>query len=208
MKDKKRYYNFLLVLYKEDKDFKEQFKVLKTLGQLIWIEHNKDFTEEGKKKKSHYHFILNLKNALTISNLSKKVGCKENMIEPVKKSVKSCLRYLIHYDDEKQYQYDPSEVKSNSEKLLKKFKDSINEEEPSEVKAEAIEVIIDNFNNYISLKDISPIIRESGQWTYFLRYFTYFSKYIEQHNRDLCSEFYKQTNNINNYSVNIDLPFD
>lgn len=194
MNNKTRYYNFILVLYKEDSDFKNYFKALKELGELIWIEHNKDYTEDGKKKKAHYHFILKLKNACTISSLSKKVGCNKNMIEPVKKSLNGCLRYLIHYDDEKQYQYDPKEVESNSDKLMKKFKDSINEEEPSEDKAEAIESLIDSYTDVIKFNVISKAVRQLGKWTYFIRYFNYFSKYIEEHNTNLLAKRFQEAN--------------
>lgn len=187
MNSKTRYYNFILILYKEDKNFKEQFKTLKELGQLIWIEHTKDYNEDGTKKKAHYHFILKVKNNLTISSLAKKVSCGANMIEPIKKSFDGALKYLIHYNNEDKYQYSSSDVQSNSDKLLQRFKNAINEEEPGEEKAEAIEQIIDSYTEYIKLNVISKQIRKQGKWTYFLRYFNYFMRYIEEHNATIVA---------------------
>ena len=126
----KRNYNYLCVIYEDDKDFDTQMFNLLQENEVIYIRHDKDVTEEGEEKKPHYHFVIKLKTACTLSALSKRLGIAENMIEPIKKSFNGSLKYLIHFKDDNKYNYDMDDVKSNSEKLLKRFKELVSDEIP------------------------------------------------------------------------------
>lgn len=69
--------------------------------------------KEGDKKKPHYHFCLETKDAKRRSTLAKKLGIDERFIEPCEKW-KGSLMYLIHYNIDK-YQYSVDRLIGDSE---------------------------------------------------------------------------------------------
>ena len=184
------YYNFIIIIYKSEKEFKKQFKTLSEEKSAIWIEHTKDLDDEGHKKKAHYHFILKLSNACTISALAKRIGVKDNMIEPIKKSFNGALKYLIHFGYDTKYQYDIEDVKSNSDKLLKKFKDVINVEEPEVDKVIAIQDYIESFTDYIDIGVLGRYVQKINKWDAFRRNMMYFIKLVDIHNGQINSKRY------------------
>lgn len=197
MNDKKRYYSFILVLYEQDKGFKKQFEVLKNQGKLIWIKHDKDIDEEGKKKKKHYHFVLTVNSACTINALAKRVGCKSNMIEPIKKSLNGCLKYLIHYNDDSQYQYSVEEVQSNDSKLFRKFQDLVTKDVPEVEKVMNIQEFILNYNDFIKFNVLGKYVQSINKWDAFRRNFMYFKTLVEEHN----AEIYAKKYNVDSYGT-------
>lgn len=131
MKD--RYRLFSLVLYKDTDsyDFLEVIKNIKGYHYYAYIKHNNDKDDNGILKKEHYHCILKLDNASTISALSKKIGIPENYIQNVRNE-RSMIRYLIHFDDEDKYQYNIADINCsrNYQRFIYKcFDDKESEEE-------------------------------------------------------------------------------
>lgn len=181
--DNKRYYNFILVIYEDDKLYKQQMANLQINYESIYIRHDKDIDEEGKTKKPHYHFVIRLKNAKTISALAKESLVEPHMIEPVKKSFDGALRYLIHFNRDDKYQYDPSEVKSIDEKLMARFIKSVNQEMSEEEKVEKIEDFIDNATGVIEMNRLEKYVRKINKWDAFRRNQSYFRAILDEHNR-------------------------
>ena len=93
----------------EEEDF------LLTLFNLMYEYYNdeneifKDIKEDNTVKKSHYHCILKLDNACTISALSKRLDIPTNYIQNVRNE-RTMVRYLIHLDDPLKAQYDKNDI--------------------------------------------------------------------------------------------------
>lgn len=177
-----RFYNFMVEIYRDDFQFAEQINALLQENEVIYIEHDKDIDEQGEIKKPHYHFVVKLKNACTISALSKRVGVAENMIEPIKRSFNGALKYLIHYNCENKYQYEIEEVKSNSDKLLRKFQDLVSEEIPEVDKVISIQDYIDNSKGIVTLAQLGRYVQSINKWDAFRRNMVYFIRLIDEHN--------------------------
>lgn len=186
----KRFYNFLLVIYEDDVNFKQQYSNLVVNYSSIYICHDKDVDEEGELKKKHYHFIVKLKNAKTISALSKETLVGENMIEPIKKSFDGSLRYLIHYGRDDKYQYSADDVKSMDDELYRRFLKAVNNDMSEEEKVESIEEYIDKSGCYLTLKQLGSYVRKINKWDAFRRNMTYFRAILEEHNRKFVMEFH------------------
>lgn len=182
MKDK-RFYNYLMVLYEDDACFKEQYKCLMAESDVIYIRHDKDIDEEtGELKKPHYHFVLKLKNACTLSALSKRVGVAENLIEPIKKSFNGSLKYLIHFGYDNKYQYSVDEVKSNSPQLKRRFEDLVNKDTPEVEKVIALQDYIDSCMTRITMSQLSRYAQKINQWDAFRRNYSLFRDLVAEHN--------------------------
>lgn len=180
----KRFYNFIIVIYEDDENFKLQYANLTINYSSIYIKHDKDVDEEtGELKKPHYHFVIKLKNAKTISALAKETLVPENLIEPIKKSFDGSLRYLIHFGRDDKYQYDVSEVKSFDDKLLARFNKCVNVELSEEDKVQSIEDFINSFTSILEMNILGAYVRKIGKWDAFRRNISYFKIILEEHNR-------------------------
>lgn len=180
--DNKRFYSFNLVIYEDDEKFSEQMFSLLQEQDCIYIRHDKDVTDDGDLKKAHYHFVLRLGNACTISALSKRVGVAENMIEPIKKSFNGALKYLIHYGYDNKFQYEQSEVKSNSDKLKQRFEDLVSKEIPEVDKVISIQDYIDSFNGPLTLSILGRYVQKINKWDAFRRNMSFFIRLVDEHN--------------------------
>lgn len=108
---KDRFRVFALVLY-DDTDsycFEDVLRNIKTYKNYAYIKHDKDIKEDNTVKKSHYHCILKLDNACTISALSKRLDIPTNYIQNVRNE-RTMVRYLIHLDDPLKAQYDKNDI--------------------------------------------------------------------------------------------------
>lgn len=190
----KRFYNFTLVIYEDDENFDTQIFNLTQEGETIYCRHDQDIDEEGNLKKPHYHYVLKLKNASTLSALSKRVGVPENLIEPVKKSLNGCLKYLIHFGNEDKFQYDANDVKGNSDKLIRKFKDLVNQDISEVEKVVNIQDFIDNCNDFIDLGILGRYVQKINMWDAFRRNMMYFCKLVDNHNARIASKRYNSDN--------------
>ena len=100
------------------------------LTRWAWVKHDKDVITEadikdsllegetdgytaedlGKKKGTHYHVVLDLKNNMTISAIAKRFGVPEQFVSVIEGSTRThdavldCIAYLTH-EDEKQQAY-------------------------------------------------------------------------------------------------------
>lgn len=194
----KRAYSFALVIYEDDINFSKQYEALTNLKRAIWIKHDKDVYEDdvldddgkivshaGDLKKPHYHFVLHLKYACTITALANKVCCETRQIEFVKKSLNGYLRYLIHFNNDNKYQYGQDEVKSNDEDLKRKFENLISEDIPEVKRVEQIQDIIEGYSGYLELGILGKTVQKMNIWDAFRRNLTYFIKLVDLHNAKL-----------------------
>lgn len=194
-KDTTRRYNYEVVIYEDDPLFQEQYDVLTSINEAIWIKHDKDVWNEdvlnddgsikynaGDLKKAHYHFILKFKNGIMITALAKKVNVKLNQIEIIKRGLNPALKYLIHYGQDEKYQYSVDEVKSNSNSLKMRFEQLIIDDTPEVQRVQQIQAMIEEFNGYIELGILGKSVQKANIWDAFRRNLTYFIKLVDLHN--------------------------
>lgn len=161
-----------IVLWPEDKTHLLALDYIKhNFENYIYILHDKDFDENGVIKKEHYHVILRFPNQRNISIIAKKLNIGENNFYEIK-SFTGQLRYLIHYDDDEKYQYDPSEVKGTLY-MLGKFKQSLksSQDETSEVSL-IYEFIVNN--NISDLHTLLDYVIENNLYSSFRRNYAMF----------------------------------
>ena len=161
-----------IVLWPEDKTHLLALDYIKhNFENYIYILHDKDFDENGVIKKEHYHVILRFPNQRNISTLAKKLNIGENNFYEIK-SFTGQLRYLIHYDDDEKYQYEPSEVKGTLY-MLGKFKQSLksSQDELSEVSL-IYEFIVNN--DIRDLHTLLDFVIENNLYSSFRRNYVMF----------------------------------
>ena len=183
----KRFYNYTLVLYEDDPKFRGQLNAILAEGKCAYIRHDNDIDDDGNLKKPHFHIVLKLKNACTISALAKRNNVQENMIEPIKKSFNGALKYLIHYNNDDKYQYEVSNVEFNDSSLERKFLDLVNKEIPEVEKVISIQDFIESCNDYIDIGVLGRYVQKINQWDAFRRNMVYFIKLIDSHNGKISS---------------------
>ncbi len=202
--NKKRNYCYDLVIYEDDERFKDQFSALTDLKSAIWIRHDQDLTDEGEYKKPHYHFVLKLKTACTISALAKKISVDEHMIEPIKKSFNGALKYLVHFGRDDKYQYEIKDVESNDDDLKRKFEKLVLNEIEEVDKVISIQEFIDDAEDYIDLGVLGKYVQKINYWDAFRRNMMYFCKLVDNHNAKISAKKYHIENDYYNSEMRMD----
>lgn len=87
------------------------------------ITHDKDLDENGERKKTHKHLVLELVNPIAFTSMQNHF--KGAHIEPVKYK-KSAYQYLIHNSltSKEKYQYELNAIVSNNFELVKEIIES------------------------------------------------------------------------------------
>lgn len=113
--DNERTRNWGFVVY-EDSAKEDWIEILQSLGIEGAISpcHNKDITSDGELKKAHWHVVLKfdgVKSQKQIEEITGSIVKEGKPYLPVKlHTLKGNLRYLIHMDDPKKYQYKREDV--------------------------------------------------------------------------------------------------
>lgn len=177
-----RFYSFTGVIYEDDENFVNQFSYLKSTQECIWIRHDNDVNDDGELKKPHYHFVLKLKNACTISALAKNSCIPVNLIEPIKKSFNGSLRYLIHYGYDDKFQYSVTDIECNSDKLKRRFDDLVSKDIPEVDKVISIQDYINTYQGVLTMDMLGRYVQKTNQWDAFRRNITFFKIILDEHN--------------------------
>lgn len=185
----KRVRNYLGVIYEDDERFDNQLFNLCQEKEAIWIKHDKDLDDEGNVKKPHYHFVIQLKNACTLSSMAKRLEMNENMLEYVK-NVNSSLKYLIHFKDDNKYNYDKEDVQSNSEKLKRRFLDLVSKDTPETDKMVGIYEFIQSQRDYIDPNILFKYAVKNNIWDAYRRNYAIIKDLVNNHNGKLDAKRY------------------
>lgn len=198
----KRVRNYLGVIYEDDERFDNQLFNLSQEKDAIWIKHDKDLDDEGNVKKPHYHFVIQLKNACTLSSIAKRLEVNENMLEYVK-NVNSSLKYLIHYNDDNKYNYDMNDVQSNSEKLKRRFLDLVSKDTPETDKMVSIYEFIHKQTDYIDFNILFKYAVKNNIWDAYRRNYAIIKDLVNDHNGKINAKLYHSGEDFyNNLSEN------
>ena len=179
--DEKRYRNFIILLYEDSTSYNFEevlFDLKGSFKNYAYIKHKPETSE----KKEHYHFILSLDNARTISSLAKRVGVAPNYFQPIK-SLRASCRYLTHIDTEEKNKYNLSDVVvSNS--FMRKFYGAYDD-----LKTEGD--VIDDIYNYVeyitsttgnvqeAIKELIMFVNKNNYDTIYKRYRVEFLEYVK-----------------------------
>ena len=179
--DEKRYRNFIILLYEDSTSYNFEevlFDLKGSFKNYAYIKHKPETSE----KKEHYHFILSLDNARTISSLAKRVGVAPNYFQPIK-SLRASCRYLTHIDTEEKNKYNLSDVVvSNS--FMRKFYGAYDD-----LKTEGD--VIDDIYNYVeyitsttgnvqeAIKELIMFVNKNNYDTIYKRFRVEFLEYLK-----------------------------
>lgn len=91
---------------------------LKSCSKWAFATHDSDVKEDGSLKKSHVHLVIQAKYPVSYKSILSSLGLPDNsMTLPDEfsktRSFRSLVRYLIHADSPKKFQYDISGITSN-----------------------------------------------------------------------------------------------
>lgn len=117
---------FTCILYKDDLRFSDIFnKINKFYTEITYIIHNRDFNEDGSKKKLHYHIIFKVgENARSVTSICEEIGLGIQYVEGCNRD--NMLLYLLHKNNPEKTQYNFKEVQGCVDRLsflLEKSKD-------------------------------------------------------------------------------------
>ena len=177
--DEKRYRNFMFLLYQDTTTYNFDdvlFDLKGSFKNYAYIKH----LPESDEKKEHYHFILSLDNARSVSSLSKRVGVPNNYISPIR-SLRASCRYLTHQDNEDKTKYNLTDVvvsSSFARKFFGAFDDLKTEQD-----------IIEDIYNYIdyvsqfemqkALKELIIFVNQNAYDSIYKRYRYEFLDYLK-----------------------------
>lgn len=170
--------NVELILYDYDLLLKK-ISYLNDKTEYAFILHDKDLNDDGTIKKAHYHLRLFNEDQKSLSAWADYLHVKTNEVEKLDDK-KRAIRYLIHFDSPKKYQYDFNNIVHNIIDIDKYFDDN-KIDESNQLKY--IFDYIDNINGYIYFKEIKSYVLQNNYWSAYRRYYSIIKDVILEHNR-------------------------
>lgn len=172
---------FNLLLYPEDWRHFDSHDFILQNYDCACILHDKDLDSDGSIKKSHWHVVIRCKNAVWNTALAKDLGVEDNYIQKCR-SLKSSLKYLIHYDNPDKYQYSVDSVEGSLKNKLIRF---IQDEEKDEVEKVLDLMCYIEGCGTVSVSDIALWAAHNGQWDAFRRSASIFMRIVDEHNEEI-----------------------
>ena len=174
----KKYRCFEFVLYPDSTsyDCDSVLFALHNFKYWVYILHS----AEDDEKKDHYHCLIKLDNATTISSIANRLGIPIYHVQYVK-NIRSMCRYFLHADDpnKKQYSIDDCHI---SKLFIRKFRKNFEDIKTEEEIIEDIYFWIDNchFDTYHDkLKFLIMYINFNCYDTIYKRYKLEFLDYLK-----------------------------
>lgn len=87
-------------------------KASEYFNQWVYILHDKDISEDGTPKKTHFHFYGKVDTPRTPQTISNAMGVGEAALRNVS-NWRSAVRYAAHLDNPEKYQYPVDALTSN-----------------------------------------------------------------------------------------------
>lgn len=167
---------FCFLIYTEWKQYKDVFVRLKNLDftyLAIGPVHDMDFKSDGKPDKPHHHCLIRFKNARSSHQFARDclLTCK---VEPLEKSFRGAIRYMVHADDPDKFQYSPADIYSTNYDLtmscfndLRTLKNSDDADEIMFLQDLRYLIKVHSFESEL---DIALYCVENGYGAFFRRY--------------------------------------
>lgn len=180
----------VFLLYPDNPDHVSALEKIKSTYDHIYILHDKDvYTDgdnKGQIKKSHWHVVVEVKNAVWSHALCKSLDLPVNYVQQVRNE-EAALAYLIHFNEPEKTQYPLTEVRG-SNRSVKKLQKIIENHDMSECEKvfEMLDVI-DTSSVPISVMSYAKFCAAAERWDVFRRSAGIFLKLIEEKNKSLQS---------------------
>lgn len=189
--------SFIALLYPDDARYPSQRSVISSRYRFVGILHDRDIDNDGILKKPHEHIILRLPSGnptslLSVANslsmdftevrsddgtLLRLDGCKVQVCN----SYRSSCRYLLHADDQDQYQYLVSDL-FGDDFMIKDVKKFVSHNTLDEKVLELFD-LIDSVHAYISRPDLARMAAGAGLYSAFRAVPSWIMEpYLESHN--------------------------
>lgn len=149
--------------------------------EYLYIKHDKDKTDDGSLKKTHYHVVLKFKNYKWLSSLSDETGIPYNYFEKIR-SLDNILCYLIHYKEDSKYHYNfddlvgSSILKSKLKKIINNF-----ERDETDIMCDFMNFI--NSSKKIKFIDLYRFAVDNQYWSEFRRNYSILKDLTMEHNQ-------------------------
>ena len=177
----KRSSNFVIVLNSpKGRDFIEFYdffmntlKAYNSNFDFYSILHDSDIKDNGELKTPHYHIVISFKNGFrtrcrTILNLFTDIEYLSCISIQLCVNLISSIRYLIHLDNEKKFQYSRDLISTNNNRMLSNYLDGTTELENlnaseliyicKELEYSRMKILnyigLNNFNKYYKVIDL------------------------------------------------------
>lgn len=169
--------NFHLVLYPDASNYtflhilNDLVVNLKSCSKWAWALHDSDVDEDGSLKKSHAHLVLSCRYPVRYSDILSFFGLPESsMTLPDQNSktrtYRSMVRYLVHADSPKKFQYELSAIHSNFD--VSSFFDDASSDKSSSSFLELLEYMS---NGYPSRRSVALYAASCGLLGYYRQYY-------------------------------------
>lgn len=141
---------FSIVSYRTLEEVQEVLRAnANKIRHYAYIKHDKDTDENGVLRDTHFHILLNTKNANTYQGVNKWFNARDQNANTFTQRIldkESAFDYLTHKNDVSKYQYEDSEIKTDSIDYWK-----------NQEKEDTVVSIINDIQNGKKLKDLYPI---------------------------------------------------
>lgn len=168
--------NYTITLYENEEDERILFYI-KNNYNYAYILHDKDITEDGERKKNHYHVAFTFENERHLKAIAEELNVEEYRIEKIR-AWKKYIRYLIHKDNSEKYQYDLDEIESNINNINKYFKEDKEIEDMTKI----LEFIY-TIDRYLYITEVLEFSLTHNCYATYRRAGNQIIKIIEEHNR-------------------------
>lgn len=109
-----------------------------SIDKYLYILHDKDVDENGKKKNPHHHVYLHFNNARCFDNVASWFGLSVAFVSKIHGTFADAVEYATHQNAPNKHQYDKSEVTANFD-----FEKVIESNQERKEKHNSINAIID-----------------------------------------------------------------
>lgn len=171
--------NVELIIY--DKDILDQkLDILNTfVCEYAYILHDKDIDDNGELIKPHYHLRIFGVNQKSVSAWADFLQVKENEIQFLENK-RRAIRYLIHLDSPKKYQYNSLDIITN----IYGIEDYFTQDKQEEcTQLQNIFAYISEIRGYIYFREIKDYVLQNNYWSSYRRYYSIIKDVINEHNR-------------------------
>lgn len=99
--------NFCLISYLSEEVIQSVLRVEKRrIRHYAYIRHDKDVKEDGSPQEVHFHILLQMQNAMTLSAVRNLFPKEQNTLGQVMRDKSDCFSYLDHSDLPDKFHYD------------------------------------------------------------------------------------------------------
>lgn len=189
--------NFHLVLYPDASNYTflqvldELVVNLKFCSKWAWALHDSDVNDDDTQKKTHAHLVLSCKYPVRYLDVLSALGLPESSMtlpdeHSKTRTYRSMVRYLVHADSPKKYQYEISSIHANFD--VSSFFDDASSDKSSSSFLELLEYMS---NGHSTRRSVAMYAASCGLLGYYRQYYKMLWDIIEY-------ETYSSSENLKN----------